>query len=294
MTRIIAAITDDSAAQAVLATSDAIARLFSAGVDALHIGNGPSATATDAAKRVAQEAGVTLRTVAGAAVEEIIEAAAADDVAAVVIGARGTPAGRRPAGSTALALIESLEKPVVVVPPDAEVHSPIQSVLVPLDGTAASAGALREIVELAAGADLNIVVAHVRQERKLPAFSDHLPHEVRAWSDEFIARNCPAALDATLELRVGKAHEHVPSISRRSDCDLVALGWSQDLGRGRAAVVRETLAKSRVPVLLTPVSSDPSPVKRKAPTLAPPALNDACGSGSADVYAHGARPAVMS
>jgi nucleotide-binding universal stress UspA family protein len=253
MMRVIAAITDDSAATAVLSTSSAIASLFSATVEALHVGEERAAVAA-----AAQEAGVTLRTVAGRAVEVLARAAAAEDVAAVVIGARGTPAGARPAGSTAVALVTSLDKPVAVVPPDAAVERPIESVLVPLDGTAPSAAALQEIVELASNVELQIVVAHVQQERSLPAFSDHLSHEVRAWSEEFIARYCPSATDAALELRVGQPDEHVLDILRQSRCDLVALGWSQDLAGGRAAVVRRMLAESPVPVLLTPASDDPA------------------------------------
>ncbi len=253
MTRVIAAIADDSAASAVLSSARAIAGLFSATVEALHVGEERAAVAV-----AAQEAGVTLRTVAGGAVEVLARAAAEEDVAAVVIGARGAPGGKRPAGSTAVALVTSLNKPVAVVPPDAVVERPIESVLVPLDGTALSAAALREIVELAANAELRIVVAHIQLERSLPAFSDHLPHEVRAWSEEFIARYCPSATGAALELRVGEPHEHVLDILRASRCDLVALGWSQNLAGGRAAVVRRMLAESPVPVLLTPASDDPT------------------------------------
>jgi hypothetical protein len=36
-------------------------------------------------------------------------------------------------------------------------------------------------------------------------------------------------------------------------CELIALGWSQQLSAGRAPVVRETLERSRLPVLLIPV-----------------------------------------
>jgi len=274
MMRIIAAVADDSAAAAVLATSNAIAGLFSATVDALHVGDERAAAVAGAA----QEAGVALRTVAGETVEELLGAAAADDVAAVVVGARGTPAGRPRAGSIAMELVALLDKPVAVVPPDAAAGHPIQSVLVPLDGTRASAVALQEIVELASNADLNIMVAHVREERELPGFNDHLPHEVRAWRDEFMARNLPAAPVARLELRVGKAHEQVLSICRRSGCDLVALGWSQDLGPGRAAVVRAMLAESPVPVLLTPARSDPKPVDAGAHARATPAVSSLNGS----------------
>jgi nucleotide-binding universal stress UspA family protein len=252
MRRVIAAVADDSAAGTVLSSARAIASLFSATVEALHVGE-ERASVTAAAR----EAGVTLRTVAGQTVEVLTRAAGAEDVAAVVIGARGAPGGKRPAGSTALALATSLNKPVAVVPPDGAGERPVESVLVPLDATASSAAALREIVELAANAELRIVVAHVQQERSLPAFSDHLPHEVQAWSEEFMARWCPSALDAALELRVGEPHEHVLDILRASGCDLVALGWSQDLAGGRAAVVRRLLAESPVPVLLTPAGDGP-------------------------------------
>jgi nucleotide-binding universal stress UspA family protein len=173
-----------------------------------------------------------------------------------VVGAGGITAGKGLADSTAMALLTSLEKPIAVVPSNASVGHDIESVLVPLNGTAASATALQEIVALASEAGLRIVVAHVHQERSLPAFSDHLPHEVRAWSEEFIARYCPSASEVTLESRVGEPHEHLLDILRQSGCDLVALGWGQDLAGGRAAVVRRMLSESPVPVLLTPASSD--------------------------------------
>jgi len=246
--KVLAAITGDAAAPAVLAGAGALAELLDAEVEALHVGSARTVTVASAA----HDADVELRTIPGEVVPEVVEAAEAQDVAAVAIAARGAPGGRRPAGRTALALIASLAKPVVVVPPDAKCHT-IHSVLVPLDGTAASAAALEETVEVALGADLQIVVAHVQLPWSLPAFSDHVPHEARAWSEEFIARHCPAARDAQLELRVGEPHEHVLDVCRDSGCDLVALGWSQDLGRGRAAVVRRMLAESPVPVLLTPV-----------------------------------------
>jgi nucleotide-binding universal stress UspA family protein len=138
-----------------------------------------------------------------------------------------------------------LEKPAVVVPPDGGAAvRPIARILVPLDGTAGSAAALEEIIQVASDAAVEIIVAHVHTTSgALPAFSDHLAHEVRAWSEEFIARNCPAATDATLEQRVGAPPEHVLDILRHSGCDLVALAWSQDLARGHAAVVRRMLAE---------------------------------------------------
>jgi nucleotide-binding universal stress UspA family protein len=254
MTRVIAAITNDVAAPGVLATAHDIAELYKGSVEAVHAGE-EDATVTEAARA----AGVPLRAIPGTPTEAIARAARADDVVAVVLGAPDVVGGSVPARNTAMLLISMLEKPAVVVPPDGAAGGrPIVRILVPLDGTAESAAALEEIVQLACDAAVEIVVAHVHEERALPAFSNHLAHEVRAWSDEFIARNCPAALDATLELRVGEPHEHVIDIVRSSGCDLVALGWSQNLAPGHAAVVRRVLAESPVPVFLTPTSVDTS------------------------------------
>jgi nucleotide-binding universal stress UspA family protein len=247
--KVIAAITNDSAATGVLASAAAISSLFSASVEALHVGAENAAVA-----QTAQSAGVALRTVAGRASEVIAQAASGEDVAAIVIGTRGSPASRPTTGSTTTALVTLLDKPIVVVPPNTTVEHDIERVLVPLDGTAASTAALQEIMELASAAEVEIVVAHIYEQRSLPAFSDQLPHEVRAWREEFIARHCPAVVDANLELRVGEPREHLLDILRASRCKLVALGWSQNLTGGHAAVVRQMLAESPVPVLLMPTS----------------------------------------
>jgi nucleotide-binding universal stress UspA family protein len=249
--RVIAAIADDAAVSVVLSVATAIADLYGATAQAMHVGEEDAALVA-----AAHDAGVALSTVAGPPIESLARAAAAEDVAALVIGARGAPAGKRSVGSTALQLITVLQKPVVVVPPAIAPPRRIESVLVPLDGTTASAAALHETVMLAREAAAEITVAHVQQRHATPPFEDHLPHEVDAWSKEFIARYCPSATDATLELRVGEPHEHILEIVRQNDCDLLALGWSQDLAGGRAAVVRRMLAESPVPVLLAPANDD--------------------------------------
>ncbi|HKH78395.1 MAG TPA: hypothetical protein VJ996_00145, partial [Solirubrobacteraceae bacterium] len=81
MRKVIAAITGDSAAAAVLSSADAIAELFSATVEALHVGDERAVVVASAAQR----AGITLRTIGGEAVQGIVDAAGAEDVVAVVI-----------------------------------------------------------------------------------------------------------------------------------------------------------------------------------------------------------------
>lgn len=247
-TSVIAAVSGDAAAEAVLSTAIALGALLGADVEALHVGR-ESAALRESARR----AGVPIETIQGPTVQTLADAVEHEEVVATVIGARGKRTGKRPAGSTALALITLHRCPVVVVPPGAHVRDRIASILVPLNGTPTSASALENIVALAHAQALRIVVAHVYREDSLPAFSDHLPHEVQAWSDEFIARNCPPATDASLETRVGEPYEQVLDILQHTGCDLVALGWHGRMHDGHAAVVRQMLAHSPVPVLLTPV-----------------------------------------
>ena len=165
MTRVIAALDNSPAARAVLATAGNLAELFDADVEALHVGDDGDGIAFDAASA----AGVRLRKVAGPTVPTLVEAAASDDVAALVVGTRRLPVGGRPVGATALDVITSLLKPVVVVPPDAVRRSALQRVLVPLEGTTATALAPKGIIELAHDAEVEVVLVHVHDAATLPS-----------------------------------------------------------------------------------------------------------------------------
>ena len=254
MSSVIAALDNSAAAEPVIATAIRFGDLYEGVVSAVNVREDGS----EAAEAAAREAKVEFESLSGSPVERLIAAAQEPDVRVMVLGARGRPAGRRPAGSTALALITSIGKPIVVVPPDVSRPERIDRVLVPLDGSRASAAALAGTINLAREAGLEVVVLHVREEERLPRFSDHLQHEARTWAEEFIARNCPCPPEEVqLQLRVGLPHEHLIQVAIEAEVDLVALGWSQDLDAGRAAVVREALARSPVPILLLPVEEQP-------------------------------------
>jgi nucleotide-binding universal stress UspA family protein len=191
---------------------------------------------------------------AGEPVPAIVEAAAQPDVAALVLGARGVHSGPQPTGSTALEVITRVAKPVVVVPPRAQPSDPFRRILVPLEGTSDSSQALAETVKLATRADLEIVALHVHTPATVPAFSDQTHHEIHAWEREFISRFAHGARDgAKLIRRLGSAPDDVVTVAHDTDADLIALAWSQDLSPGHARVVRTTLARSAIPVLLVPV-----------------------------------------
>ena len=195
---------------------------------------------------------VPLRIGHGPVVEALVQAAEADDVLALVVGARGSPLRREPLGSTALAVATSLTRPVLVVPPDARRPGELQRVLVPLEGRGSHVP--HAIIALAEGMELDLVVLHVLEEGSLPLFTDQPQHEHPARVEEFLRRYCPWGIDSVrFEVRVGRSEELVPLVAEQTDVDVIALGWAQELAPNRAPIVRAVMERAHVPVLLVPV-----------------------------------------
>jgi nucleotide-binding universal stress UspA family protein len=250
LTTVIAALDNSQAASSVFTTSRALGRVLDASVEAVHVPVDGDRVARSAAA-VAQ---IPFRTATGPVVERLIEIGQASDVAAVVLGARGSPLGRRPLGRTALAVATSLPKPVVIVPPSARRPGDLRRVLVPLEGRETESHTPRAIVELARGKELDVVVLHVLEEESLPLFSDQPQHEQTALVEEFLRRYCPWGISGVrLEVRVGRCDELVPAVAEELDADIIALGWAQELEAGRALVVRAALAAAEIPIMLVPV-----------------------------------------
>jgi nucleotide-binding universal stress UspA family protein len=254
MSKVIAALDNSLAANPVLMTALALGRVLDASVEAVHVpvdGDRVARTAAGAAQ-------VPLRTTSGPVLERLIEIGQAPDVVALVLGARGSPLGRRPLGSTALAVATSLPKPLVIVPPDTRRPGHLRRVLVPLEGREAEGHTPRAIVELAQGEALDVVVLNVLEEASLPLFTDQPQHEHAAQVDEFLRRYCPWGIGKVrLEVRVGRCDELVPLLAEELDADIIALGWAQELESGRAPVVRGALTRGGTPVMLGPVNVIP-------------------------------------
>ncbi len=263
---VLAALDRSPAAQPVLAAAAALADLLSAGLAALHVQEDSTQTPGD----IAKAAGVPLRVVRGGVVDELVAAGKADDVAALVIGARGIPTDPRPLGSTAVAVAGALLKPVLVVAPDAEPRHRFGRALVPLEGSLATSLAPRSLIELAPDVGLEVVALHVVAPDAIPAFTDQPQHEQEALAREFLARYCPWGIDVVqFETRVGRREELIPLAAAECGCDLIVLGWLRRLTPGRARVVRATLERSRIPVMLIPMPADDeavAPASDAAPT----------------------------
>jgi nucleotide-binding universal stress UspA family protein len=240
MSVVLAALDNSLAANPVLVAARAVARVLGARVEAVHV-----FTAGDqVAQHAADAAGVPLHVSSGQLVQQLVEAGHAPDVAAVVVGARGSSRRGNPLGSTALAVVTSLRRPVVVVPANALVSAALRRVLVPLEGTISTSLAPRSIIELAAEAALEVTVLHVDEDG-----------EGSLQAEEFLARYCPWGIGSVrLERRAGKREELVPLVAEELRSDLIVFGWAQQLAEGRAPVVRAALERSKIPVMLIPVT----------------------------------------
>jgi nucleotide-binding universal stress UspA family protein len=249
MTKVIAALDNSLAASPVLATALAFGQVFDADVEAMHV----SQDGARIASNVAAAAQVPLRIVTGPVAERLIALGQASDVKALVLGARGSPLGRRALGETAMAVATSLATPTVVVPPHARTPGSVQRVLIPLEGDA-EAHTPRTIIELGRETRLDVVVLHVLEEHAIPPFTDQPQHEQPARDEEFLRRFSPWGIgNVRVEMRVGLSEEIVPRLANETGADVVALGWSQVLRAGRAPIVRAALERCSCPLMLVPV-----------------------------------------
>lgn len=248
MTKLLAAVDNSTAALAVVGTACAVADLFGAKVEVLHVvENGD-----DVARAAADAALVPYGTAAGDPIAELLAAAEDPDVLGIAVAARRLDRVGGPAlGGTTRAMLTRLRKPVVVVPPGDDAPARIDRVLVPLDGEPATTDALRGTLQPLAASDVEIIVLHVCAPESIPRFADQVQHETESWAREFLLRYWPVpSRRVRLELRVGEPDGEVAGTVNRLAADLIVLGWGRSLAAGRAQVARRLLEQDRVPILL--------------------------------------------
>jgi nucleotide-binding universal stress UspA family protein len=251
---ILAAISASTTARPILGTAQALGRLLHADVDTVHVGTDHP----DQLSLFAHAAGLRLRILHGDVAAALEHATEAPDVRLAVLGCRDQPGSTEPAGHVARALVEDTAKPVVVVPPDCTTHpdqSPMTSALVPLDGTWETTAAVGGTIDTLAGSGLEVIILHVFDPEHIPPFLDQPAHALPAWGHEFLARH--ARTDLELQLRSGPPGRHILDVALEAGVDLIAIGWSQDLSPGHANTVRELLARSPIPLLLSPIPAPP-------------------------------------
>jgi len=247
MRRVLAAIDNSAAARPVLLLGRTVADALGAGLEAVHVLEDGHETAGS----VAEATGVDLRLLTGDPDGVLAAAVAEPDVVAVVLGLRDQPTGAPPVGHLVLSLAGGTDKPVFVVPPDAEPAPILSRVLVAMEGSPGKARALKRTIELSAAAGLQMLVVHVDDE--VPSFTDQVQHETTAYAQEFFDQFVPGIRDVRFELRIGDPAAEVLAAVDMLGPELVAIGWPHADEPGRGAVAREILRRSPVPVMLVAV-----------------------------------------
>lgn len=189
MTRVVAAIDDTPSAGALLASAAAVAQLFDATLEAVHV----RSDGCEIAAGHVRTARVPLEIVDGGVVESLVAMGREHDVAALVLGTREEHTADKPLGSTALAVVGGVEKPIVLIPPRAAPLERIRRVLLPLEGTRRTSLAPATVLEVARSAEVDVIVLHVFDEASLPEFTDQPQHETEAWTTESWRATAPAA-----------------------------------------------------------------------------------------------------
>lgn len=249
MRTVLAALDSRPAPGPIIDTAVGIAKLMGATVGAVHVRNDASENPPATTDLV----GVGLRVVDGPVEVGLLRALSDPNVIAGVFGARANPSDRRPVGYTALHVLERTSKPVVIVPPAAAAGSPrsFRRLLLPLEGSEESARPVAEDLSPLILDDVELIVLHVFTPASAPPMLDHAGWDLPMWGDEFLARLCPNA--SRIDLRTGAIASGVTEACAELDGDLIVLSWAQDMSPGHAAVVRDVLERSVVPVLLLPV-----------------------------------------
>lgn len=252
---ILAAIDDSAAARPVLDFARHLAALFVTDVEGVHVqehDSGHSATA------IADAAHIPLHVCHGDIVSALRTEIHERGAIALVIGARGVPAGATPAGHTAVNLMQSLDLPVVVVPPHAE-NRPLRRVLVAVEGNGES-HTLRGLFQWLDGRPSpEVIVFHAIELSELPPFADSPVHEAEAFTREFmIAASQQMVADTSqvrFEMRIGNPPKALCDAARELDIDLVVLAWHRNLAGGHGRLVHEMLTSAAIPVALLPLES---------------------------------------
>lgn len=265
MRSVLAALDASAVARPVMEAALALAELTGAEVRAVHVGGAGS---SEVPKWLASRGGVPFKLLAGPVEGGLLDEMADPAVIAAVLGARGTPAGRRPAGRTALRILERARKPMLVVPPEAvgDPHHRFRHLLVPLEGTHASSRPISDGLIPLLRSDVELVVLHVFTAETAPKVLDRPARDLEMLGAEFLATQLPGA--ARIELHSGPVGATVARACERDGADLVVLSWSQDRSPGRAAVIHEVLGHSMLPVLLLPVHDFEDPGQERLPVEA--------------------------
>jgi nucleotide-binding universal stress UspA family protein len=196
----------------------------------------------------------------GAAAEQILRAAAAQDVKVLAFALRdGDQDG---IGSVAGSLLLNDPHPLFVLRPGMRAVTSMKRLLVPLEGSPSSSEAMRQADDAFCKRGREIVMLHVvtsgtpleAGSMPAPRMVDQEHYEWAAWQEEFCMRfaQCPEGGRHRVAVRVGDPTELIPKEARTLDAEMIVLSWTRSLEAGRSVQVRSLFDTSPCPLLLIP------------------------------------------
>ena len=212
-------------------------------------------------------AGVVLDSLPGPAGEAIVRLAHERGSELIVMTLhRGASARESGLGSVAEAVLAHSRSPLLLVPPAATPPAwALQEVLLPQDGTPASAAIIKPAVDLASRAGAKLLVLHVAVNHATPSseagamstprYVDQPQHEWPAWAQEFIERVSALCDCRDLDMRFfmghGEAGAEIARVARAQHADLIVLPWhGGQLSPRRAPILKSLFHDLPAPVLI--------------------------------------------
>jgi nucleotide-binding universal stress UspA family protein len=245
---VLAALSGSVACAPVLGFARLFARMRGAAPRALHVAEPHG---TNAVRELALAEHVGLRVVDGDPVREIARAAEDPSVTLVVAGAHRAPNGRGP-GIVTRQLAVRLRQPLLVVPPATFVPTSLETVLIPLEGNAATSTPIRALLdEFAFDPETSMVAMHSHGVEAEPRFAVHEPYDTEDQVRAF-AQHLPARFEGGVVFRAGPREQTVPDEAAAMEAALTVVTWSQVFGPGRAPLVNKLLSDLTHPILLVP------------------------------------------
>lgn len=251
--RVLAAIDGSARSPVVLGAAARVAKVLGADLEALHVGEDDQGRACACDAAAAER--IPLHVTEGRVAERLAEWATMADVAALAVGVRHDVADLpdEPHGDVLRELMTSLPAPLLIVPERASAVPEIACVMVAVESGPHAVAAVQAAGGAIAARGVRVVAVHVLDAESAPPFVDQPHHFASAFAEELRARAAPGA-EIDIALRAGEPPGRLLDAAQELGADLVVLAWNQDLGPGRAAVVRRLVAGGDIPVLLVPAT----------------------------------------
>jgi nucleotide-binding universal stress UspA family protein len=271
---------------AALPVARALATLVDAALHIIYVTNQPM-TQEDLQKRLSLNAedmhNTVFDVVSGDPVEGILRVATRRPHPIIVMTTHSSAdRSERGLGPVTESVLQVAPCPMLLVPPEHTYQGwQLRQILLPQDGSPATASAVAPVMHLVQHTGAKLLVVHVSgadirppQEPgaiTVPRYVDQPQHEWPAWTEEFLERvrslsGEPEKHGLRFFLALGKPGSEIRRIAEEQQVDVIVLPWHGSLEARHASALKVVLLDAPAPILLLP--NDRRKSKRPEPAVA--------------------------